>query len=331
VDRMFKNPPTSSHQVLHPEAYFAGELPAPLNPPPAPAGTRLVTSGRMGELGTRVALEVCVEHGVIRDIAPRWAGDAYTIVEGPGHVLTLLWTSAWTADGAAQVVNLLSLEQPCWEDSASRAMPGASKFSAKGAVVAVARGAGDLAAAVAQQLATRAAIPRAAPPIGEVPPPPAVEPARVEGDSFVSPRLALRGAIPDGYAQDNAAAAAELAIQRAGAGFASLSLLTEPLKGDALDAWFQATSGQIASAQNAHLSFVGSAQGKLAGASAEERTWALEGTRTRVRIEVAPWCDGRATLALVRVETGPSAHDALEKFGASIEPSGRAPACVDLQ
>ena len=27
VDRMFKNPPRSLHQVLHPEAYFAGEAP----------------------------------------------------------------------------------------------------------------------------------------------------------------------------------------------------------------------------------------------------------------------------------------------------------------
>src|SRR5205814_3589901 len=27
VDRMFANPPTSSHQIIHPESYFAGEAP----------------------------------------------------------------------------------------------------------------------------------------------------------------------------------------------------------------------------------------------------------------------------------------------------------------
>src|SRR5262249_13301168 len=36
VDRMFKNPPISSHQVLHPEAYFAGEVPLALPMPTPP-------------------------------------------------------------------------------------------------------------------------------------------------------------------------------------------------------------------------------------------------------------------------------------------------------
>src|SRR5207237_6250091 len=42
VDRVFKNPPVATHQVLHPESYFAGERPAPVPIPPAPTGTRLI-------------------------------------------------------------------------------------------------------------------------------------------------------------------------------------------------------------------------------------------------------------------------------------------------
>ena len=96
VDRMFKNPPSSVHQILHPEAYFAGELSAAVPAPVPPAGTRAIAIGRMGELGTRLALEACVEKEVVKEIAPHWSGDAYTVVEGPKGVLSLLWTTAWS-------------------------------------------------------------------------------------------------------------------------------------------------------------------------------------------------------------------------------------------
>src|SRR5207237_10613658 len=55
VDRMFRSPPSSVHQILHPEAYFAGELPAAVPAPVPPAGTRAVASGRMGAVGARLA------------------------------------------------------------------------------------------------------------------------------------------------------------------------------------------------------------------------------------------------------------------------------------
>src|SRR5207248_6863769 len=142
VDKMFLHPPVSSHQVLHPEAYFAGELPAPLAPPPAPPGSRTVSTGRMGELGTRVALEVCADRTVVRDFAPRWAGDAYAIVEAAGHKLPLLWTIAWSGNTAANVANVMRLLLPCWEDQANAAKSIApqAKVDSAGDLVAVARG-----------------------------------------------------------------------------------------------------------------------------------------------------------------------------------------------
>src|SRR5205814_1504528 len=103
VDRMFKNPPVSTHQILHPDAYFAGEVPVLVPAPPPPDGTHAIATGRMGELGTRLALEACVEKEVLKDFAPRWAGDAYTIVEGPKNALSLLWTTAWSSGVAGNV------------------------------------------------------------------------------------------------------------------------------------------------------------------------------------------------------------------------------------
>src|SRR5256885_16924457 len=54
--KMFANPPGSSPQVLHPEAYLAGEPPVTLPMPAAPAGTRIVAPRRVGAVGSRVAL-----------------------------------------------------------------------------------------------------------------------------------------------------------------------------------------------------------------------------------------------------------------------------------
>ena len=329
VDRMFKNPPLSSHQILHPEAYFAGEVPISVPAPPAPPGTRVVSTGRMGELGARIALEVCVDPAVVKEFARRWAGDAYTIVEGADHARSLLWTSAWTGDAAPRVANLMGLEQPCWDDSA---MPGPSKMLAAGSLVALARGNVDLDVAVSKQLTAHAVGSRPAPPLGDVPPPAAPEPARIVNGEFEVPRLSLRGAVPDGFVEDATRPAAELSIVRPHVGSASLSFLPEPLAGDALETFFERASSQIATSQEAHLSFVGSSQRKLAGASAEERSWAFESGTTKLRIDVARWCGGKAAVALIRIETGASARDALEQFAGSMKVApGVPPACAEME
>src|SRR2546428_13973752 len=97
---MFRSPPSSVHQILPRGASFGGELPAAVPAPLPPAGTRAIAIGRMGELGTRLALEACVEKEEVKEIAPHWPGDAYTIVEGPQGVLSLLWTTGWHGGGA---------------------------------------------------------------------------------------------------------------------------------------------------------------------------------------------------------------------------------------
>jgi hypothetical protein len=198
-------------------------------------------------------------------------------------------------------------------------------------IAAVARGAIDLDAALARLLAFRPQIAKVEPPLGDVPPPPVVPAARVEAGRFVSPRLALEGNVPEGYQADQSNPVAELAIKRAGDGQAALSFVPEALSADALEAFFEAASSQIATAQGAHLAFSGKTQQKLAGAAAEERSWTMDGNRGVVRIDVAPFCGGKAALALVRFESSGAATAALQTFADSIHSTGPASACADLQ
>src|SRR5712664_4151626 len=111
VDKMFQRPPLTSHQVLHPEAYLSGEQPPRVPYPAAPPGMQALTSGRMGELGTRLALQVCVDEQVARDIAQLWAGDAYTVVRGPLDGVSLVWRTAWSGEGARQFGTLLGMQR----------------------------------------------------------------------------------------------------------------------------------------------------------------------------------------------------------------------------
>jgi hypothetical protein len=158
-----------------------------------------------------------------------------------------------------------------------------------------------------------------------------VPPARIEDGRFVSARLALAGEVPDGYEADSSNPVAELAIKKTGAGGASLSFVPEALSGESLDAFFQAASAQIAAAQGGHLTFLGKERRTLAGASAEERSWAVENAGLQLRIAVAPCCAGKAALAVLRLESGVTSHATLERFLGSIKATGASPACAELE
>ncbi|HEX4382166.1 MAG TPA: DUF6782 family putative metallopeptidase [Myxococcales bacterium] len=143
VDKLFARPPVSSHQVLHPEAYFAGEEPLAVPPPALPQGAKLLARGRMGELGARLALETCLDPEVGRDFVQSWAGDAYVVYELHGHA-ELIWESAWSAGVAENVANLLRLLAPCWSEQ--KGVSGEVNIVKKGSLVGLSRGSADLAA-----------------------------------------------------------------------------------------------------------------------------------------------------------------------------------------
>ena len=137
--------------------------------------------------------------------------------------------------------------------------------------------------------------------------------------------------MPREFSQDTSNPAAELSVVRKGVGAASLSFVSEPLAGDALDTFFQVTAAQLAAAEGGRLAFQGRSKRKLAGADADERSWKIEGKDAQLRIDVAPFCDGKGALALLRIERSEEARAALDRFAASVQKTGPSPACVDLE
>ena len=137
VDKLFQKPPQSTHQVLHPEAYFAGEEPATMPQPPLPAGAKLLARGKMGELGARLAFQACLDPEVGREFVPAWLGDSFTVYELHGHA-ELIWQTAWTGTKAENVANLLQLMEPCWAEQ--KGVAPETHVARKGNAVAVTRG-----------------------------------------------------------------------------------------------------------------------------------------------------------------------------------------------
>lgn len=104
VNRLYKNPPQSMEQVLHPEKYFSGAdrpLAIKLIPPRAfgAPGWKELGSGVWGEFNTRIILQ---EWGVPEEEARKasegWGGDAYKAFEGPGGTLAFAWATVWDTD-----------------------------------------------------------------------------------------------------------------------------------------------------------------------------------------------------------------------------------------
>jgi hypothetical protein len=102
--RVFRDPPISTAQIVHPERYFAH---IPISSPDLPKSTRHtkpLTAGAMGELETRILLEQYVTAGLAETLGPKLKGADYRVDETkPGHRMTLVYASEWIdADAAMQ-------------------------------------------------------------------------------------------------------------------------------------------------------------------------------------------------------------------------------------
>jgi hypothetical protein len=108
VDGLFRQPPQSTEQVLHPAEKFlarrdppiivrlAGE---PAHTPELP-GARLMTSEVLGELGWRIYFKTC-GYDRPEQAAAGWGGDRFWAWERGGQVLTATATT-WDSDGDAR-------------------------------------------------------------------------------------------------------------------------------------------------------------------------------------------------------------------------------------
>jgi hypothetical protein len=343
VDKMFRNPPLTTHQVLHPESYLAGEGAAAVPFPAAPAGMASVGTGRMGELGTRLALSVCVDEQVARDFVQKWAGDAYTLVKTPEGSLGLVWSTAWSGEGARTFANLLGMQNSCWQEAAAQKATGLQRISAA-AEVKVAGDKASLArglSPVALETSAKAAlgfdgrIPAPVLPLGELPADPTAVRPRVADGRFVSARLGVEGDVPSGFDADVEQPTAELVLSKSqGFAKAALVFVPEPVTPEAVEGFFQsAASGFATQAGGSNLKLRGAQRTTLLGASAQERSWNVGDTQAVLRITLAPACGGKGYFAVLRAAVDDSSRAALEKFVGSLHATGTkaSPACAELE
>ena len=102
---VFRRPPVSTQQVLHPEKYFAHVTPTkPALPGFSSHGYKRLAMGTMGELDHSILIEQFRDERAARRIAPHWRGGVYALDENKAeHRVVLEYAVEWEdADWARQ-------------------------------------------------------------------------------------------------------------------------------------------------------------------------------------------------------------------------------------
>lgn len=85
LNLLFKNPPVSTQQILHPDLYLTGVKPAVVTLPEwkgvAPADWKLLEENVLGEFGLGEVLKQFLGANRAELISPAWAGDRYALFE----------------------------------------------------------------------------------------------------------------------------------------------------------------------------------------------------------------------------------------------------------
>jgi hypothetical protein len=100
--RVFRDPPRSSAQVLHPDLYFSHVLPQPVDlPRPGEGKWRTRMEGNLGEFDLELLLRT--HKADASAVTPHWRGGAYRLLENKGKAkdLLLLHASIWEDETAA--------------------------------------------------------------------------------------------------------------------------------------------------------------------------------------------------------------------------------------
>jgi hypothetical protein len=98
IDELFRRPPASSEQVLHPEKYFAGESPreAALDEGQFAAnGWTVAASSPLGELGVRGLLLKMLTGSEATRAAAGWGGDRAYLFERTRSKPLFVWKTYW--------------------------------------------------------------------------------------------------------------------------------------------------------------------------------------------------------------------------------------------
>ncbi len=100
---LFRVPPVSTHQILHPAAYFAGELPTSPKIKGQVKGSRRLVEGTLGELEHAILMRQYGSRETSDQIAPQWRGSSYQLLEHRATKrLMLLYASEWKDPASAR-------------------------------------------------------------------------------------------------------------------------------------------------------------------------------------------------------------------------------------
>ncbi len=101
---VYRRPPVSTQQILHPDLYLENKEPVRVTPPdPHAKGYRKLSDGSIGELDFRVLLEQYAGAETAAKLAPRWRGGAYVLYEAKrGKASLLSFAVEWDSPEAAR-------------------------------------------------------------------------------------------------------------------------------------------------------------------------------------------------------------------------------------
>ncbi len=102
---VFRKPPLSTQQILHPDKYFANLKPADpeLPDPHLPRGYKGLVGGSLGELEHGILLEQYTTKAHADELAPHWRGSSFELRENKkaGRAV-LLYSVEWDTEAAAR-------------------------------------------------------------------------------------------------------------------------------------------------------------------------------------------------------------------------------------
>ena len=101
---VFRRPPSSTQQILHPELYFEGLHPRePVPPePPSKKGFKEFAEGSLGEFDHEILLRQYAGEREAGQLAPAWRGGAYRLWEHKDGTVLLSYASSWKDEDSAR-------------------------------------------------------------------------------------------------------------------------------------------------------------------------------------------------------------------------------------
>lgn len=103
VDTLYRDPPASTEQILHPDRYWqTRDRPQTPTPPRRDELGQELTEGSWGEFGTGLILATALGDSAAATGATGWDGDRYVLYEKPSGELAYGWTLLWDSADAAE-------------------------------------------------------------------------------------------------------------------------------------------------------------------------------------------------------------------------------------